>query len=94
MFDKLSHILSSKFSKQDDTSRQIEIAKTLNLFREELKKINFDSAEVISLKNKTLTVKVESSVAANELRFQENQIMNKINQELGKEALQRVVYKV
>ena len=90
---RLSKILSDRFERQDDLSKQLAIVKVFDLFRDELKKLNFDGVELVSLKNKTLTLQIESSVAANELRLREDKIIKAINQGLGKEVLRRVVYR-
>ena len=65
MVQRLSSILSAKFSQKDDLSKQLEIVKVFDLVRAELKKIKFNDVKLISLKNKTLTLHIESSVAAN-----------------------------
>jgi len=93
MVQRLSSILSAKFSQKDDLSKQLEIVKVFDLVRAELKKIKFNDVKLISLKNKTLTLHIESSVAANELRLREDAIIKSINQDLGKEVLRRMVYR-
>ena len=89
---KLSKLLADKFQQGDNFSKQLKIIKVFDLFREEIKILEFEPIEIISLKNKTLTVKVESSVAANELRLRESRIIETINRELG-DVLRKVIYR-
>lgn len=95
MFKKLSDALKDKFSRKDDFSRQLEIVKVFDLYRQELKKLFPEEKDVklVSLKNKILTIKTSSSVAANELRMREGGIINLINQNSQKEIIKRVVYR-
>jgi len=95
MFKKLSDALKDKFSRKDDFSRQLEIVKVFDLYRQELKKLfpEEKDAKLVSLKNKILTIKTSSSVAANELRMREGGIINLINQNSQKEIIKRVVYR-
>ena len=95
MVQRLSSILSAKFSQKDDLSKQLEIVKVFDLYRQELKKLfpEEKDAKLVSLKNKILTIKTSSSVAANELRMREGGIINLINQNSQKEIIKRVVYR-
>ncbi|OGE84367.1 MAG: hypothetical protein A2846_01940 [Candidatus Doudnabacteria bacterium RIFCSPHIGHO2_01_FULL_49_9] len=94
MFNKLSSILSSKFSKKDDLSRQVEIARVLDLCRGELKKIfPEEEIEVVSLKDMTLLIRLQNSNLASELRLREYDFIKNINTQIGKESLRRVIYR-
>lgn len=94
MFNKLSHILSAKFSKKDDLSRQIEIAKVLDLCRQEIKKIFPDEdINIVSLKNKTLTIHISNSILASELRLREPKIISKVNANMGEEVIRKIIYR-
>ncbi|MDP3741645.1 MAG: DciA family protein [bacterium] len=94
MFNSLSNILSSKFKRKDDLSRQIEIAKVLDLCREEFRYL-FPSEEinVVSLKNKALLVELDNSVLASELRMRETRIISKINGQIGNEVIKKIIYR-
>ena len=94
MFNKLSNILSSKYRKKDDLSRQIQIAKVLDLCREEFRYL-FPSEEinVVSLKNKTLLVELNNSVLASELRMRETRIISKVNGQIGSEVIKKIIYR-
>lgn len=94
-FKKLSDSLKDKFFRKDHLSRQLEIVKVFDIYKTEIKKLFPQDRETkpISLKNKILTVETSSSVMANELRFSEREVTDKINQILGREILKRVIYR-
>ena len=94
MFSSLSKILSSKFGRNDDLSRQVEIAKVLDLCRGEIKKL-FPEEEitVVSLKNKTVLILVSSPALASELRLRESSIITAVNTALHKQVIKRIVYR-
>lgn len=94
MFNKLGNILGAKFSRQDDLSRQLEIVRVFDLYRQELKKFLPDlDVELVSLKNKTLKVRVTSSVMGSELRLREYEILNTINQSFDEPVINRVTFR-
>ncbi len=95
MFKKLGDTLKAKFSRQDALSRQLEIVKVFDLYKAEITKLFPSDQETRpqSLRNKILSIKATGSVMANELRLQEAVIIKKINQELGKEVIKRIVYR-
>ncbi len=90
MFNKLSQILSSRFGRRDELSRQLEIVKIFELFRQQVPGLG----EPLTLRNKILTVRVGSSVAASELRFREAAIIAAVNAALGQEVIARIRYRV
>lgn len=94
MFKSLSNILSSKFSRKDDLSRQLEIARILDLCRAEFRYL-YPAEEInaVSLKNGTLLVQVSNSVLASDLRLREPNIISKVNANVGKEVLKRIIYR-
>lgn len=92
---RLSNILQSKFQRKDDLSQQLEIVRVFDIFKAEANKIfPKQQPQPLSLKNKTLTIQVSSSAQANELRLRANNIVQSINQELGKELVKRVIYRL
>lgn len=94
MWGKLGGILGAKFSRKDDLSRQLEIVKVFDLYRQELEKFLPDlDVELVSLKNKTLKVRVTSPVMANELRMREGEILRQINKSFGRDVVGRVAYR-
>lgn len=95
MFNKLSNILGNKFSRKDDLSKQLEIVKVFDLYRQEIKKFLPAGTEVrlVSLKNKVLTVSIPSSVLASELRLRETSALQNINSRFGNDAVTRVRYR-
>lgn len=87
MFKKLSESLKAKFGRKDYLSRQLEIVKIFDIYQVET------GIRPTSLKNKILVIPTRSSVEANELRMREHEVVEKINQELGKPPIERVVYR-
>jgi len=94
MFKSLSNILSAKFSRNDDLSRQVEIAKVLDLCRGEIKKLfPEEEIEVVSLKNKTVLILVSSPALASELRLRESSLITAVNTALHKQVIKRIIYR-
>lgn len=95
MLKKLADHLKAKYSRQDHLSRQLKIVKVFDIYREEIKKTFPDDRETkpVSLKNKVLTVRTDSAVMANELRFRERAILDRLNQALSKETVKRIIYR-
>ncbi len=94
MFSSLSKILKDKFSRKDDLSKQIEIVKVFDIYRAEV--INLypeENISVVSLKDKTLLIQVDSSVLASELRLRETNIIHKINAVMSKQILEKIIYR-
>ena len=95
MFKRVSDSLQAKFTRKDNLSRQLEIVKIFDVYKKELKKFSPNDKETapLSLRNKTLTVKTGSAVQANELRFREAEMINKINQVMVSEIIKRITYR-
>lgn len=94
MFNSLSKLLHDKFSRKDDLSRQVEIAKVLDLYRAELTKLYPDEAiTVVSLKNKTLLIQLNNSVLASELRLRQQNLIQKLNAAMSKEVVNKIIYR-
>lgn len=94
MFNSLSKILGDKFSRKDDLSKQIEIVKVFDLSRAELEKIVPDEkVKIVSLKNGTLLLEIPNSVVAGELRLREANLISKVNANLGKEVVKKIIYR-
>ena len=86
--------MGAKSGRKDDLSKQLEIVKVFDLFKEELKNLfPKEGVNLISLKNKTLKVQVSSSSYASELRLHEKDIIKKINDIFGKQVITRTVYR-
>jgi len=94
MFNSLSKLLHDKFSRKDDLSKQIEIVKVFDIYRAEIKNVfPEEDIEVVSLKDKTLLVRLNNSVLANELRLREANVIHKINAVMSKEVLNKIIYR-
>lgn len=95
MFNELSKLLGSKFGRKDELSRQLLIVKVFDIYRSELSQVFPDGKDTnpIILKNKILTVQTSSSSAANELRFHEEKMIARINQEVGPGTIKKILYR-
>ena len=95
MFNKLGGLLGGRLGKQDELSRQLQIVKVLDLYRAETKKIfpNQQGEGPISVKDKVLTVSVESAAAASEMRYLQESVIRAINQAMGYEAVKKIIYR-
>lgn len=88
LHDKLDK--NSPLKKQLESAEVIEIASAalLELFGEELSK----NAKPLFLKNRTLTISCTSSSMAQEIRLNQTEIVQKINEKLGKNEVDRIRY--
>lgn len=95
MFKKISESLKEKFGRKDDLSRQLAIRRVFDLYKAELAALppNLRTADPASLKDGVLTVSVESAAAANELRYREAALIEKINAAFGQEIIRRILYR-
>ncbi len=94
MFKKLSDTLKAKFGGRDELSRQLEIVKIFDIYKEVVKKNSPKPAGLpIKLRNKVLTVQTTSPSQANELRFEELRALQAINQKIGREVVRRIIYR-
>jgi hypothetical protein len=61
---------------------------------EKIVKKNTPNVEVFFYKDKTLYIKCPNSVVANEIFLNQDKIINKINQALNQEAINRLITKI
>ena len=95
-FSSLGDTLNSRFTqkgplkKQLDDSQVVEESKVvlLEMFGEELVK----TAIPLFLKNRTLTISCSSSAMAQEIRLNQTQIVEKLNEKLGRNEVDRIRY--
>ncbi|PIZ95691.1 MAG: hypothetical protein COX80_03855 [Candidatus Magasanikbacteria bacterium CG_4_10_14_0_2_um_filter_33_14] len=95
-FSSLGDTLNSRFNqkgplkKQLDDSQVVEESKVvlLEMFGEELVK----TAIPLFLKNRTLTISCSSSAMAQEIRLNQTQIVEKLNEKLGRNEVDRIRY--
>lgn len=96
-FQSLGKIIN-KNVKKTGLSKQIEIAMALEKFHYVIKEIWGDKilekANGISIKNKTLTVAVLSSVVAQEINLKEGVIIDKINSYFNKEVVNKICIQI
>lgn len=95
MFKKLSDELNKKFFRKDDLAKQLEIIRVFDIYKKAIKNLLPRAKQIspISLKNRILTVQTPGSVAANELRFHERQVLEKINAAFERPVLRRIIYR-
>lgn len=85
---KMDH--NNPLKKQLESTQLVEIA--TKVLGEILSKELSSSAKPLFLKNRTLTVSCGNSAVAQEIRLYQTQIVEKINQELGKNEVDRIRY--
>jgi len=80
----------STLQKQVDASKVIEIAEKVmqDMFGEE----QAVHAQPQYLKNRTLTISCSSSTMAQEIRLNQNEIVDKVNEKLGKDRVDSIRY--
>ena len=95
MFKKISDTIKDKYARKDELSRQLLIVRVFDIFKRETAEIFGEDAGVkpAALRNKVLRVETKSSVLANELRFHDQKILEKINRSLGSEAVKKIIYR-
>ncbi len=86
--EKMDH--NSTLKKQLESTQIVEIA--IKVLGEVLSKDLSASAKPLFLKNRTLTISCGNSAVAQEIRLYQVQIVEKINQELGKNEVDRIRY--
>lgn len=84
-FTPLSSLLGNKRHKQVLTA-----ALMVNFAQ----RILGDRAQVLSIKNGVIKLKVESSVKASEIKMTEKELIDQINLKLGKDTVKKMSYKV
>lgn len=86
--EKMDH--NHTLKKQLESTQIVEIA--IKVLGEVLSKDLSASAKPLFLKNRTLTISCGNSAVAQEIRLYQVQIVEKINQELGKNEVDRIRY--
>jgi len=95
-FSSLGDTLNNRYSqqgplkKQLDDSQVVEESKVVlsEMFGEDLAK----QATPLFLKNRTLTISCSSSAMAQEIRLNQVQIVEKLNEKLGRSEVDRIRY--
>jgi len=97
-FSSLGDTINSRFTqkgplkKQLENSQIVEEAKVvlLDMFGKELAL----TANPLFIKNRTLTISCSSSAMAQEIRLNQTQIVEKLNEKLGRNEVDRIIYLV
>ncbi|MDD5043344.1 MAG: DUF721 domain-containing protein [Patescibacteria group bacterium] len=96
-FESLGNILRGS-AKKSSFRKGVEAALVIEKFHQIIKDIWGDKivgeAKALHLKNKKLTVACMSSVAAQEIRLREKEILAAINNKLGYQAVERMRYRL
>ena len=95
-FSSLGDTLNSKYSQKGPLKKQLEDSEVVeeaklvmkDMFGEELAK----HANPLFLKNRTLTISCSSSAIAQEIRLNQTQIVEKLNEKLGRNEVDRIRY--
>lgn len=95
-FTPLGKALDDKMNSQGPLKNQVEAAQVVEfteevltgMFGEDLAK----HAKPLFLKNRTLTISCSSSVIAQEIRLNQHEIVEKVNDKLGKKEVDRIRY--
>lgn len=95
-FTPLGDALQKKVLGNTPLKRQVEASMIVEYAEMALKEIfgegNATHAKPLFLKNRTLTITCSSSIVAQEIRLKQQQIVDTINQKLGKKEVDRIRY--
>jgi len=94
-FTPLGDALNNKLSGKGPLKKQVEAAQAVEIAKkvfEELFPTIASHANPLFLKNRTLTVSCSSSAMAQEIRLNQSTIVDKINEKLGKQEVDRIRY--
>ncbi len=95
MFRDIGSLLP-KSIKRAGLARQIKAAQVLKIYEEIVRQYLPDSLasklKPLYVRDKTLTVASLSSVIAQEMRFKERELLEKINGALGAEVIEKIRY--
>jgi len=83
--------LMKEFSNQKNIKRPMQEAKIVNLWRPLMGELINKYTESVYVKNQTLFIKVSQAALKNELLYLQEQIIEKINNEIGEEAINKLV---
>ena len=82
-----------RFLKQNKLDKKYDLQSVVAIWENLLGKLIADKTRELYIHNKTLFVKLESSVIRNELSFAKNKLIKKINQMMGKEIINEIVFR-
>lgn len=94
-FTPLGDALKEKMGKNANLGRQLESVEVIEIAENVLKEMFGDlgaAAKPLFLKNRTLTVSCATSAIAQEIRLNQTAIVEKINEKMGKNEVDRIRY--
>lgn len=83
--------LMQAFTQQKNIKKPLQQAKVVNLWQPLMGDLINRYTEKIYVKNKVLFIQVSQAALKNELLYLQDQIIEKINKEIGEEAINKVV---
>ncbi len=94
-FTPIGDALKDSMAPKGPLKKQVEAASVVEFAEEVFRDMfgeNAKHAKPLFLKNRTLTVTCSSSAVAQEIRLNQQAIVEKINQKLGKNEVDRIRY--
>ena len=95
-FTPISEALEENIGTKGPLQKQVDASRVLEFTQEILNELLGEElgvhAKPLFLKNRTLTITCASSAVAQEVRLNQNQIVEKINDKLGKKEVDRIRY--
>lgn len=95
-FTTFANALNSHSGKDSSTKKQVETGQLVEFAQDVLEEIfgekNAQMAKPLFLKNRTLTITCLNSLIAQEIRLHQQEIVDKINNKLGKKEVDRIRY--
>ena len=82
-----------RFLKQNNLDQKYDLQSVVMIWENLLGKLIADKTLEIYINNKTLFVKLESSVIRNELSFAKSKLIKEINEMMGKEIINEIVFR-
>lgn len=83
--------LMNEFTQQKNIKKPLQEATVVNLWQPLMGDLINKYTEKIFVKNKVLFIQVSQAALKNELLYLQEQIIEKINKEIGEEAINKVV---
>ena len=90
--DTLHNKIGKNSSKKDQSEEMVIVNAAESVFKELFGAEIASQAKPLFLKNRTLTVSCSSSASAQEIRDNQPEIVEKINEELGEKLIDRIRY--
>ncbi len=95
-FIPIGNAINDKMNNKNSLKKQVEASQAVEISQEVIGDM-FDKdlakhAKPLFLKNRTLTISCSSSAMAQEIRLNQAEIVDKINEKIGKKEVDRIRY--